>query len=62
MYTLHRIIEEPGNHALYYLQCGPVNAFVSEELIHIPDDIQGAPEWVMEMEVITYNFCDPFEL
>ena len=56
------IIEEPGNHILYYLQCGPDRAFVSEELMHIPEDTHVTPEWVMQMEVITYNFCNPFGL
>ena len=45
-YWLDRIVQEPGNHVLYYLQDGPDRAFVSEELMRIPEDTQVSPEWV----------------
>ena len=35
MYRLDRIIQEPGNCVLHYLQKGPDRAFVREELMHI---------------------------
>ena len=34
-YWLDRIVQEPGNRVLYYLQDGPNRAFVCEELMHI---------------------------
>ena len=33
---------------LYYLQDGPDRAFVREELMHVSEDIQVAPDWVSE--------------
>ena len=33
---------------LYYLQNGPDRAFVREELMHVSEDIQVAPDWVSE--------------
>ena len=47
-YRLDRIIQEPGNRVLYYLQDRPDRAFVSKELIHISEDTQVPPEWVSE--------------
>ena len=47
-YRLDRIVQEPGNHVLYYLQDGSDRAFVREELVHIPEDTQVPPEWVIE--------------
>ena len=46
MYRLDRVVEEPGNHVLHYLQSGPDRAFAREELMHIPEDTQTRPEWV----------------
>ena len=34
---LDRIVQEPGNHVLYYLQDGPDRVFVQEELMHLSD-------------------------
>ena len=45
-YRLDRIVQEPGNRILYYLQDEPDRAFVSEELMHISEDTQVPPEWV----------------
>ena len=37
-YRLDRIVQEPGNRVLNYLQDGPNRAFVREELMHISED------------------------
>ena len=47
-YQLDRIVQEPGNHVLYYLQDRPNRAFVREELMHISEDTQIPPDWVSE--------------
>ena len=39
-YLLDRIVQEPGNRVLYYLQDGPDRAFVHEKLIHVSEDTQ----------------------
>ena len=39
-YRIDQIVDEPGNHVLYYLQVGPDRAFVSEELMCISEDTQ----------------------
>ena len=46
MYRLDRLVQEPGNLVLYYLQDGPDKAFVSEELMRIPEDTQVPLEWL----------------
>ena len=43
-YRLDRIVQDPGNRLLYYLQDGPDRAFVSEELIHFSEDTQVPPD------------------
>ena len=48
MYRLDRIAQEPGSRVLYYLQDGSDRAFVREELVHVPEDTQVPPEWVIE--------------
>ena len=47
-YRLNKIVQYPGNNILCYLQDGPNRTFVSEELMHIPEDTQVPPEWVSE--------------
>ena len=47
-YRLDRIVQEPGNHFLYYLQDGSDRAFVREEMMHISEDSQVPPDWVSE--------------
>ena len=47
-YRLDRIVQDPGNHVLYYLQDGPDRAFVREELMHISEDTRVPPDWVSE--------------
>ena len=44
-YRLDQIVQEPGNHILYYLQDGPDRAFVCEELMHVSEDTQIPPDW-----------------
>ena len=48
MYQLDRIVEEPGNRVLYFLQDGPDRDFVSQELMHISEVTQVHLEWVSE--------------
>ena len=43
-YRLDRIVQEPGNRVLYYLQGGPNRAFVREELMHVSEDTQVPPD------------------
>ena len=48
MYQLDRIVQEPGNRVLHYLQGGLDRAFVCEVLIHISKDTQVPPDWVSQ--------------
>ena len=43
---LREIIENPGNRVMYYLLNGPERAFVSEELMLIPEDTELPPDYV----------------
>ena len=45
-YRLDRIVQKPDNRVRYYLQDGPERAFVCEELMHVSEDTQVAPDWV----------------
>ena len=47
-YRLREIIENPGNLVMYYLLDGPERAFVSEELMLIPEDTELPPDSVQE--------------
>ena len=47
-YQLDRLVQEPGNIVLHYLQDGPDRAFVREELMHISEDTQVPPDCVSE--------------
>ena len=55
-YRLREIAENPGNHVMYYLLDGPDStfvpaqqrAFVSEELMLIPEDTELPPDYVQE--------------
>ena len=38
-YRLREIVENPANRVMYYLKDGPERAFVSEELMLIPEDL-----------------------
>ena len=44
MYRLDRIVQDPRNCVLYYLQNGPDRAFVREELMHVSEDTQAPPD------------------
>ena len=47
-YRLKKVVEDSGNHAMYYLSDGPERAFVSEELMLIPEDTELPPDYVQE--------------
>ena len=47
-YRLREITENPGNHVMYYLLNGPERAFISEELMLIPEDTELPPDYVQE--------------
>ena len=47
-YRLREIVENPGNCVMYYLKDGPERAFVSEELMLIPEDTELPPDYVQE--------------
>ena len=47
-YGLREITENPGNCVMYYLLNGPERAFVSEELMLIPEDTELPPDYVQE--------------
>ena len=43
-YRLDRIVQDPRNCVLYYLQNGPGRAFVREELKNVSEDTQAPPD------------------
>ena len=47
-YRLREIVEDSGNHVIYYLSGRPERAFVSEELMLIPEDTELPPDYVQE--------------
>ena len=47
-YRLREIVENPGNRVMYYLLNGPERAFVSEELMLIPEDTELPPDYIQE--------------
>ena len=47
-YRLREIAENPGNHVMYYLLDRPERAFVSEELMLIPENTELPPDYVQE--------------
>ena len=47
-YRLREIAENPGNRMMYHLLDGPERAFVSEELMLIPEDTELPPDYVQE--------------
>ena len=47
-YRLREIAENTGNRVMYYLLDGPGRAFVSEELMLIPEDTELPPDYVQE--------------
>ena len=47
-YRLRDIIEDSGNCVMYYLANVPERAFVSDELMLIPEDTELPPDYVQE--------------
>ena len=47
-YRLREIVEDAGNRVMYYLLDGPERAFVSEELMLIPEDTELPPDYIQE--------------
>ena len=47
-YRLREITGNPGNRVMYYLLHGPERAFVSEELMLIPEDTELPPDYIQE--------------
>ena len=47
-YRLREITENPGSRVMYYLADGPERAFVSEELMQIPEDTELPPDYIQE--------------
>ena len=45
-YRLREIVEDPSNRVMYYLSGGLERAFVSEELMLIPEDTELPPDYV----------------
>ena len=43
---LKEIVEDTGNCVMYYLKDGPDRAFVSEELMLIPEDTELPPNYI----------------
>ena len=62
MYRLDRIVQDPGNRVLQYLQDGPDRAFQREELMHVSEDTQVPPDWVCEWKQSLNHFCNPLGL
>ena len=51
-------MENPGNLVTYYLLNGPEKAFVSEELMLIPEDTELPPDYVQEWYYYLSNWID----
>ena len=47
-YRLREVVKSPGNRVMYCLLNGPERAFVSEELMQIPEDTELPPDYVQE--------------
>ena len=47
-HRLREIMENPGNHVMYYLRDGPEQALVSDKLMLIPEDTELPPDYVQE--------------
>ena len=45
-YRLREVVESPGNRVMYYLLNGAERAFVSEQLMLIPEDTELPPDYV----------------
>ena len=55
-------MENPGNRVMYYLADGPERAFISEELMLIPEDTELPPDYIQEWQYLSswidFN-CEP---
>ena len=51
-YRLREIMEGPGSWVTYYLSDGPDRAFVSDELMLIPEDTELPPDYIQNGEII----------
>ena len=47
-YRLREVMEDSGNRVMYYLSDGPERAFVSEELMLIPEDTELPLDYVQK--------------
>ena len=47
-YRLREIVENPGSRVMYYLKDGPERAFISKELMLIPEDTELPLDYVRE--------------
>ena len=47
-YRLREVVEDTGNGVMYYLLNGPEKAFVSEDLMLIPEDTELPPDYVQK--------------
>ena len=47
-YRLREVVEDAGNPVMYYLRDGLEKAFVSEELMLIPEDAELPPDYIQE--------------
>ena len=47
-YRLRDVVEDSGNRVMCYLSDGPERAFVSEELMLIPEDTELPPDYVQK--------------
>ena len=56
---MREITENPGNHMMYYLADGPVRAFVSEELMLIPEDTELPLDYIQEWLGLPLNNIYP---
>ena len=50
---MREIVEDARNRVMYYLKDGPEKAFVSEELMLIPEDTELSPDYVQEWQYLS---------
>ena len=48
-YRLREVVEDSGNQVMYYLSDGPEGAFISEELMLIPEDTELPPDYIQKL-------------
>ena len=54
-YRLREVVKGSGNRVMYYLSDGPERAFVSEELMLIPEDTELPPDYLSNWD--RYYWC-----